>query len=222
MIPCRFAEYGCQSPAAGIFFVPEGCHCWPDPVQALCNQHTLTMESTGPISRIHTVSDTAKRIYTSKRWAAWVYHDRIEIRLEDGALVVGRPPSDADFLASARYLGYGDDIYWHMVEHDLLHAMVADRFGIPRSGALWAQAHGWSGGEMPASGLLEEQRLTAVQRLINNLPIDDNEWAQIGWDNLMVRFDNAWAIERFLIDPLRSALRPAGVTMTSTWASSPT
>jgi hypothetical protein len=44
-IPCRF---GCKAPAAAIVYVPEGCICWRDPVQALCEQHLVTMESTGP------------------------------------------------------------------------------------------------------------------------------------------------------------------------------
>jgi hypothetical protein len=44
-IPCRF---GCAG-AVGIFWVPQGCVCWPDPVQALCQQHAIRAQSTGPI-----------------------------------------------------------------------------------------------------------------------------------------------------------------------------
>jgi hypothetical protein len=44
-LKCRF---GCDVPV-GIFHVPEGCICWDDPVQALCAQHIVTAESTGPI-----------------------------------------------------------------------------------------------------------------------------------------------------------------------------
>lgn len=44
--PCRF---GCKDPAAGIYYVPNGCICWPDPVQALCAQHIETAESVGPL-----------------------------------------------------------------------------------------------------------------------------------------------------------------------------
>ena len=32
--------------------LPQGCICWSDPVQALCDQHAETAESTGPIIRI--------------------------------------------------------------------------------------------------------------------------------------------------------------------------
>lgn len=52
MIPCRFAEIGCASPAAEIVYVPAGCICWPDPVQALCEQHLLTLETAGPTSTL--------------------------------------------------------------------------------------------------------------------------------------------------------------------------
>jgi hypothetical protein len=51
-IPCRFAEKGCQSEAAEVIYVPQGCHCWPDPVQALCEQHLITAESDGPITLV--------------------------------------------------------------------------------------------------------------------------------------------------------------------------
>ena len=57
MIPCHFAELGCKSPAAEIVYVPEGCICWPDPVQALCEQHLLTLETTGPTTTIVRLDD---------------------------------------------------------------------------------------------------------------------------------------------------------------------
>jgi hypothetical protein len=47
-IKCRF---GCEE-VIGLFHVPDGCHCWPDPVQALCGQHAITIESAGPITLI--------------------------------------------------------------------------------------------------------------------------------------------------------------------------
>lgn len=48
-LKCRFE---CDSPVVGIYHVPEGCWCWRDPVQALCGQHAITAESTGPILRL--------------------------------------------------------------------------------------------------------------------------------------------------------------------------
>lgn len=44
-VKCRF---GCEAPI-GIYHVPAGCVCWPDPVQALCEQHVVTAESIGPV-----------------------------------------------------------------------------------------------------------------------------------------------------------------------------
>jgi hypothetical protein len=46
-VECRF---GCNAPPIGIFHVPEGCHCWPDTVQALCAQHAVKAESKGSMT----------------------------------------------------------------------------------------------------------------------------------------------------------------------------
>lgn len=51
-IRCRFAESGCPSPAAAIVYAPGGCICWPDPVQALCEQHLITLETSGPTTTL--------------------------------------------------------------------------------------------------------------------------------------------------------------------------
>lgn len=40
---CRF---GCDE-VFGIYYVPEGCVCWSDPVQALCAQHAYKIASAG-------------------------------------------------------------------------------------------------------------------------------------------------------------------------------
>ena len=45
-VRCRF---GCKSPVIGIFSMPNGCVCWPDPIQALCSQHANKAQSVGPI-----------------------------------------------------------------------------------------------------------------------------------------------------------------------------
>lgn len=37
-VPCRF---GCRDAAVAIVHYQHGCHCWPDPVQALCAQHLV-------------------------------------------------------------------------------------------------------------------------------------------------------------------------------------
>lgn len=45
---CRF---GCPNPV-GIWYIPEGCNCFPDTIQALCEQHFIKCHSTGPIIKI--------------------------------------------------------------------------------------------------------------------------------------------------------------------------
>ncbi len=52
---CRF---GCDD-AIGIYHIPKGCHCWPDPVQALCIQHFIKAESTGPITLMMALTQDA-------------------------------------------------------------------------------------------------------------------------------------------------------------------
>ena len=48
-LQCRFASPTHNAPVIGIYHVPKGCICWPDPIQALCMQHFVTAESAGPI-----------------------------------------------------------------------------------------------------------------------------------------------------------------------------
>lgn len=42
-MPCRF---GCED-SIGLFFMDEGCACYPDHIQALCAQHATTAEPLG-------------------------------------------------------------------------------------------------------------------------------------------------------------------------------
>jgi hypothetical protein len=65
-IRCRFGDH---APAVGIYWVPKGCICWPDPVQALCMQHFLTAESTGDIIRIVDL-EAPKPSYWPAHWAS--------------------------------------------------------------------------------------------------------------------------------------------------------
>jgi hypothetical protein len=48
-VPCR---HGGHAHAAGIYHIPEGCNCFSDPIQALCEQHFIKLHSTGPITTI--------------------------------------------------------------------------------------------------------------------------------------------------------------------------
>lgn len=48
-IKCRF---GCDSPAEGIYHAPAGCICWNDPIQALCKQHEVKIQSDAPVTML--------------------------------------------------------------------------------------------------------------------------------------------------------------------------
>lgn len=37
-LQCR---HGCDAPVAGLYHAPDGCLCWPDHIQALCEQHAV-------------------------------------------------------------------------------------------------------------------------------------------------------------------------------------
>jgi hypothetical protein len=37
-LACRF---GCDDPVIGLYFAPDGCWCFPDRIQALCEQHAV-------------------------------------------------------------------------------------------------------------------------------------------------------------------------------------
>jgi hypothetical protein len=63
-LKCRF---GCDSPVVGLFHVPEGCWCWPDPVQALCGQHAIKAESPGPITCLFERLDERQAISQVRR-----------------------------------------------------------------------------------------------------------------------------------------------------------
>ena len=48
-IPCRF---GCTDGAVGLFYLPEGCVCFKDPVQALCIYHAIRSTPHGSFEMI--------------------------------------------------------------------------------------------------------------------------------------------------------------------------
>jgi hypothetical protein len=67
LIACRFAATGCRSPAAEIVYVPEGCICWRDPVQALCEQHLITLETSGPAATLLDLREPTKELTDALR-----------------------------------------------------------------------------------------------------------------------------------------------------------
>lgn len=121
----------------------------------------------------------------------------------DATFVSGAPPSDEAFAQSARDLGYGNDIYWHFVEHELCHSLVAELLFKRVSRSLWAQAHDNTSHTRPTPPKAQEEEdiVGNVQAALNNY-----QW---GWDRLGNR---AWVVES-----IRELIRP-GFIMTSEWA----
>lgn len=59
------------------------------------------------------------------------------ILLPDGRIVEGRPQRTAEQAATARELGYGDDVEAMVADHDPMHALLCDWLAIEVSPALF-------------------------------------------------------------------------------------
>jgi hypothetical protein len=82
-IPCRHER--CPTHAVGVYHVPEGCNCFPDPVQALCEQHFIKLHSTGPITTIvswRTEMDDRKELAEVKAELGRERHRLYQLRAE--------------------------------------------------------------------------------------------------------------------------------------------
>lgn len=88
-------------------------------------------------------------------------------RYDDGTEVHAHPDGTDLQAAIARSLGYGDDqaaVDRMTQDHDLLHTMIADARGWPRSQTLWGVPHGKCA---PREVTDDEERLVMrVQRLL--------------------------------------------------------
>lgn len=80
------------------------------------------------------------------------------ILLPGGNVVVGKPQGTAEQAATARDLGYGDDVLQLVRDHDPLHCLLVDFLGMPVSFSL-------SGGD-PEAAADEESAVMAVQKLM--------------------------------------------------------
>lgn len=99
---------------------------------------------------------------------------RIETHFDDGTVAHGVPHDTDEYRATARALGYGDNVWQLTVEHEILHTAIAEMRGEHHSGSLWAQAHKpadfeFDTNNMPRVGQAEEDRLFAFQRLLNRM-----------------------------------------------------
>lgn len=151
----------------------------------------------------------ALRFYSGQHYAAWVYPDHIRTILWDGSETNGYPLDTDDFRDSARTLGYGDDVLWHMIEHDLAHSWLAEMLGLGHSIALWNQAHdrdAWLK-TMPGDAKVEEYRVGALQASLNGR----------GWGRDRLREAIGERADE-IITEAAIVFRPNGFAMTKEWA----
>jgi hypothetical protein len=154
--------------------------------------------------------ERALRYYPMRYSAAWVYGTHVRTTLFDGTQTHGYPPLTEEFMRSARDLGYGDDVYWHMMEHDLLHAYLAWKIDDAPSRSLLAQAHdqGVYLRPIPPAARAEEERLGAMQAALNGY-----DW---GFSRLAEMIGRRRAI--YLLLESEALLRPHGCKMTLAWS----
>jgi hypothetical protein len=152
----------------------------------------------------------ALRFYSGKHYACWITRDGIHTTLSDGYSCFGCPPDDPHYLESARALGYGDDTYQHIVEHDLLHNVLSERFLGGHSKSIWAQAHNEGAYRMtiPEAAREEEDFVAAMQTALNR-----NDW---GFERLRNWITSHRVGE--VVGEIAHLLRPYGLAMTRRWA----
>lgn len=162
---------------------------------------------------------TVLRFYSSKLWAAWVHEDHVHIVYYDGSETRGYAPDDDAFRLSALQLGYltrsrKADTYWHIVEHDLCHAMLAEGVDKAPSASLWNQGHDPKAYRRRLTGWIkeaverDEARVGALQAALNG-----KDW---GTDRLIELCGPVRA--GTMLESVKEKLRPQGEAMTSAWA----
>jgi hypothetical protein len=84
------------------------------------------------------------------------------VRLPNGAVILSTAQDNADYRATARRLGYGDDAIAMARDHDRFHAWLADKLGLPASYSMRAVA-----GQLPEAdrelAALEEAAVMSLQ-----------------------------------------------------------
>ena len=145
-------------------------------------------------------------------WFAQIFRNGIVVTQYDGSQTFGRPPDTDAFRKAAADLGYGDDTYQHMIEHDLCHAILAEEIDGAPSAALWNQAHDQKAylKKMPASVERDEYIVGAAQAALNGLP-----W---GLDRLRECLENDQISARTCLNILHAKVRPNGRPFTRSFA----
>lgn len=145
-------------------------------------------------------------------WHIWVYRDHVHTILYDGSETKGYPLDTDKFKEDAFKAGYvtdGEpDVYWYMVEHDILHSWMAEAIDSAPSASIWNQAHNPKAYLQKANEVIwrDEKRVYAMQTVLNG---DSSTW---GVDYLKEQ-----DIDPHLIGHASRMLRSDG-RMTSKWA----
>jgi hypothetical protein len=152
----------------------------------------------------------ALRFYTGKHYACWITRDGIHTTVSDGYSCFGTPPDTPQFKTSAEQLGYGDDTYQHIVEHDLLHNVLSERYLGGHSHSIWAQCHNPEAYQkkIPAPAQEEEDFVGAMQSALN-----EQSW---GFTRLRTWITSHKVGE--VVGEISFLLRPYGAAMTRQWA----
>jgi hypothetical protein len=159
---------------------------------------------------------TVLRFYSGTHWSAWVTPGGVRTIFYDGSECFGSAPESEAFLQSARALGYEDDIYAHMVEHDLVHHLMAQGIDGAPSASLWNQSHDpkayarklWKRPWLQEAVERDEWRVGAMQAALNG-----KSW---GHDRLIELY--GYSRSRNLVATIEDNLRPRGEAMTWVWA----
>jgi hypothetical protein len=156
----------------------------------------------------------ALRFYSGKHYACWITRDGIHTTLSDGYSCFGLPLDAPQFRTSAEQLGYGNDIYQHIVEHDLLHNYLSEKFRNSHSHSIWAQCHNREAFKkiIPPAAREEEDFVAAMQAALNR-----KDW---GFKQLRNWITSHRVGE--VVGETAFLLRPHNRPMTRQWADSTT
>lgn len=86
--------------------------------------------------------------------------DYCETIFEDGTRCPASPQDNGSYRATAKLLGYGENLMQMCLDHEVLHTLLAQVCEQPYSKTLWAVAHG----ETFAGAAAEEELVMEFQR----------------------------------------------------------
>jgi hypothetical protein len=141
-------------------------------------------------------------------WSTWIYPQFIVTRFYDGSFTISRPVRE--LAESAKQLGYGDDVYWYIVERDLCSNILAEWIDTSPSAIVWHLAHGTLDTAQP-NVQHDRERTVAAQAALNGLDYALEQLAPFATGDLPTSA---------LLSRLSSQVRPHNIAHTSDWAAS--